>query len=39
MKAKQTGQEEPRMLKNFIEFLYIFGHFVRVTLTQIASIL
>ena len=29
MKAKQNGEEEPQMLRNFIEFLYIFGHFVR----------
>ena len=28
MKARQQGQEEPQMLRNFIEFLYIFGHFV-----------
>ena len=30
MKATQNGEEEPRMLRNFIEFLYIFGHFVRI---------
>lgn len=29
MKADQRGEERPPMLRNFIEFLYIFGHFVR----------
>ncbi|KAJ6507774.1 vacuolar amino acid transporter 4 [Mycena vitilis] len=27
MRATERGEEEPRMLNNFIEFLYIFGHF------------
>lgn len=34
MKAKQNGEEEPQMLRNFIEFLYIFGHFVRAFITS-----
>jgi hypothetical protein len=28
MRATERGEEEPHMLNNFIEFLYIFGHFV-----------
>lgn len=27
-RANEQGTEEPPMLNNFIEFLYIFGHFV-----------
>ncbi|KAJ7471449.1 vacuolar amino acid transporter 4 [Mycena galericulata] len=27
MRATERGEEEPRILNNFIEFLYIFGHF------------
>ncbi|KAJ6561909.1 transmembrane amino acid transporter protein-domain-containing protein [Mycena capillaripes] len=27
MRATERGEEEPPMLNNFIEFLYIFGHF------------
>jgi proton-coupled amino acid transporter len=26
--AREQGQEDPRMLHNFIEFLYLYGHFV-----------
>ena len=29
LKANQQGTEEPRMLNHFIDFLFIFGHFVR----------
>ena len=28
MRATERGGEEPLVLNNFIEFLYIFGHFV-----------
>jgi hypothetical protein len=28
MRANEQGAEEPRILNNFIDFLYIFGHFV-----------
>lgn len=28
LRAEQEGAEEPQMLRSFIEFLYIFGHFV-----------
>ncbi|QRV74960.1 Transmembrane amino acid transporter protein [Ceratobasidium sp. AG-Ba] len=27
MNAREQGQEDPRMLHNFIEFLYLYGHF------------
>ncbi|KAF7311302.1 Aa-trans domain-containing protein [Mycena kentingensis (nom. inval.)] len=27
MQANQRGEEEPQILNNFVEFLYIFGHF------------
>ena len=26
--AREQGEEDPRMLHNFIEFLYLYGHFV-----------
>lgn len=29
LKANQEGAEQPQMLKNFVDFLFIFGHFVR----------
>ncbi|KAI0685968.1 transmembrane amino acid transporter protein-domain-containing protein [Cytidiella melzeri] len=35
MRAAQQGQEEPQMLRNFIEFLYIFGHFAGEDLEEI----
>ena len=28
LRANEQGVEEPRILNNFIDFLYIFGHFV-----------
>ncbi|KAI0783949.1 transmembrane amino acid transporter protein-domain-containing protein [Irpex lacteus] len=35
MQAAQRGEEEPQMLRNFIEFLYIFGHFAGEDLEEI----
>ncbi|KAI0091043.1 transmembrane amino acid transporter protein-domain-containing protein [Irpex rosettiformis] len=35
MQAAQRGQEEPQMLRNFIEFLYLFGHFAGEDLEEI----
>jgi solute carrier family 36 (proton-coupled amino acid transporter) len=29
LRANEQGTEEPRILNNFIDFLFIFGHFVR----------
>lgn len=28
LRANEQGEEEPRMLNNFIDFLLLFGHFV-----------
>lgn len=28
LRANEQGTEEPRILNNFIDFLFIFGHFV-----------
>lgn len=38
MKADEQGDAEPpAMLNNFIDFLYIFGHFVRALRTRLLS--
>lgn len=29
LRANEQGVEDPRILNNFIDFLFIFGHFVR----------
>lgn len=29
LRANEQGSEEPQMLNNFIDFLLLFGHFVR----------
>lgn len=29
LRANEQGTEEPRILNNFIDFLFLFGHFVR----------
>lgn len=31
MRAREQGEEQPEMASSFIEFLYLFGHFVNVT--------
>jgi proton-coupled amino acid transporter len=31
LRATEQGVEEPRILNNFIDFLFIFGHFVSFT--------
>ena len=30
-RAQEQGEEEPEMVSSFIEFLYLFGHFVNIT--------
>ena len=30
LKASEQGVEQPEMLSNFVDFLYLFGHFVSI---------
>lgn len=39
MRAHEHGEEEPEMVSSFIEFLYLFGHFVNVTVLIFACCL
>jgi proton-coupled amino acid transporter len=32
MRAHEQGEEEPEMVSSFIEFLFLFGHFVNITM-------
>ena len=34
LRANERGVDDPPMLRNFVEFLYLFGHFVRIFLLQ-----
>jgi hypothetical protein len=39
LRANEQGTEEPRILNNFIDFLFIFGHFVRLPLVSVSTVL
>jgi len=39
LRANEQGTEEPRMSNNFIDFLFIFGHFVRLSLVSVVTVL
>jgi hypothetical protein len=33
MRAQEQGEEEPEMVSSFIEFLFLFGHFVNIDMS------
>lgn len=39
MRAHEQGEEQPEMASSFIEFLYLFGHFVNITLLVFVCLL
>lgn len=39
LRANEQGVEEPQILHNFIDFLFIFGHFVRLSFVSVFIVL